>query len=309
MNIRDLQYLIAIADHNHFSKAAESCFVSQPALSMQIKKLENILNVKLIERTNKAVLFTDIGKLITEHARNILNEAAHIREIARQAKDPYGGELRFGIIPTVAPYLLPHIMPTLTKKLPHLKIYLHEDKTDHLITMLKQGKLDSALFGLPILDQDFTAIPLFEEELILAVPHNHSFSTRKSISQHHLSEKTLLLLEDGHCLRDQAISLCHASNAIIDNSFQATSLETLRHMVASNAGITLMPKLACKPQDSICYLPFKTPKPTRVLGMIWRPSSAKMTLLEFIGAQIRKILLKKQLIKVINTPILCKRNH
>ncbi len=308
MNIRDLKYLIAVAEHGHFGHAADACFVSQPALSMQIKKLEETLGVQLIERTNKRVFLTEIGTQIMQQARDIIYRVEIMRELARQAKDPFSGEVRLGVIPTLAPYLLPHIMPGLTRQFPNLKIFLHEAQTDYLITKLKHGKLDAALFALPIIDEDFTALPLFEEELFLATPFNHPFSKRKSINHAHLANKTLLLLEDGHCLRDQVLSLCHTVNASADKSFQATSLETLRHMVASNAGITLIPKLACRTNDSVCYLPFSSPKPTRIVGLIWRPSSAKKVLLENMVVHIRKLLAKQKIVKIINTSILCQRN-
>lgn len=307
MNIRDLKYLVAVADHCHFGNAAEACFVSQPALSMQIKKLEETLGIQLIERTNKSVFLTEMGEQITQHARDIIYRIETMRDIARQAKDPFCGELRIGVIPTLAPYLLPHIIPGLAKLFPNLKMYLHEEQTDHLIMKLKHGKLDAAIFGLPLIDEDFTALPLFEEELMLATSFNHSLSKRKSITHADLAKKTLLLLEDGHCLRDQALSLCHAVNAFADKSFQATSLETLRHMVASNSGITLMPKLACRANDGACYIPFRSPKPTRIIGLIWRPSTAKKILLENIVVQIRKLMAKQKTVKIINTPIICRK--
>lgn len=299
MNIRDLKYLVAVADFRHFGNAAAACFVSQPALSMQIKKLEELLGVQLIERTNKCVFLTDIGKQITEHAREILCRVDALQDLAKQARDPFSGDLRIGIIPTLAPYLLPQIIPSLSQLFPRLKIYLTEEQTSHLINKLKHGKLDAALFGLPLSDTDFTALPLFEEELVLALPMGHALSKRKSVSHADLSDKTLLLLEDGHCLRDQALSLCHAVNAFSDKSFEATSLETLRHMVATNAGITLMPKLACKDNDGICYLPFSSPKPTRMVGLIWRPSTAKKMVLESMVVNIRKVLKKQKAVKVI----------
>lgn len=309
MNIRDLKYLIAVAEHCHFGHAADACFVSQPALSMQIKKLEDTLGVQLIERTNKSVFLTEIGKQITQHARDIIYRVDIMRDVARQAKDPYSGEVRIGVIPTLAPYLLPHIIPGLAQQFPNLKIFLHEEQTEHLIVKLKHGKLDAALFGLPLIDEDFTALPLFEEELLLAIPFSHPFSKRKSIKPADLANKTLLLLEDGHCLRDQVLSLCHSVNALADKSFQATSLETLRHMVASNAGITLIPKLACRTNDGLCYLPFSSPKPTRMLGLIWRPSTAKKMLLENMVVHIRKLLTKQKTVKIINTSILCQKSQ
>ena len=305
MNIRDLKYLVAIADHSHFGMAAEACFVSQPALSMQIKKLEGVLGVQLIERTTKSALLTEIGKLMTEHARDILYRVEAMKEAAKEAKDPYSGELHLGVIPTLAPYLLPHIIPSLTKIFPKLSIFLVEDQTPNLLTKLKQRKLDGALVGLPLIHDDFFALPLFEEEFLLALPPNHPLSKRKSIRISDLENKVLLLLEDGHCMRDFALELCYRAKASEAKGFQATSLETLRHMVASKAGITLMPKLAIKPNDGVSYLPFHSPKPARIVGMVWRSSSAKKILLESIVAHIRKSMAKQKAVKVIHTPILC----
>ncbi|EKD72382.1 MAG: hypothetical protein ACD_45C00688G0001 [uncultured bacterium] len=302
MNIRDLKYLVAIAEHLHFGKAADACFVSQPALSMQIKKLENTLGVQLLERTNKTVLLTEIGKLMTEHAKDVLLRVNTMREMANQAKDPFSGELHLGIIPTLGPYLLPYIIPGLAKLFPKLIIYLVEDQTEGLVKKLKNGKLDGALFGFPAIGGDFVAAPLFEEELMLAAPKNHSLVKRKMIKQADLANKVLLLLEDGHCLREQALVLCQRVNAVADNSFAATSLETLHHMVASKAGITLIPKLSCRSNDEVCYLPFGSPKPIRTIGMMWRPSSAKKILLENIAKQIRKLLGKQKIVKVIHAP-------
>lgn len=309
MNIRDLKYLTAIADHNHFGLAAEACFVSQPALSMQIKKLENVLGVQLIERTSKSALLTEIGTLMTEHARDILHRVDMMKDAAKQARDPYSGELRLGVIPTLAPYLLPYIIPGLSKQFPKLTIYLIEEQTASLIAKLKQGKLDAALLGLPLLDEDFAALPLFEEEFLLAIPPNHPLSKRKTIRLSDLENKTLLLLEDGHCMRDFALEICYKNKASEAKGFQATSLETLRHMVASKAGMTLIPKLACKSNDGVCYLPFYSPKPARIIGMVWRPSSAKKILLENVVENIRKRLTKQKMIKVIKTPLLCRRTQ
>lgn len=307
MNIRDLKYLVAIADHNHFGMAAEACFVSQPALSMQIKKLEMVLGVQLIERTTKSALLTDIGKLITEHARDILCRVETMKELAKQANDPYSGELHLGVIPTLAPYLLPYIIPHLSKLFPKLTIFLVEEQTSSLIAKLKQGKLDAALLGLPLVEEDFTALPLFEEEFLLAIPPNHSLAKRKNVRVSDLENKILLLLEDGHCMRDLALELCYRAKASESKGFQATSLETLRHMVASKAGITLMPKLAYKSNDGVCYLPFTSPKPSRIAGIVWRPSSAKKNVLTDIAAQIRKCMTKQKAVTVINTPILCRK--
>jgi LysR family hydrogen peroxide-inducible transcriptional activator len=307
MNIRDLKYLVSVADHCHFGKAAEACFVSQPALSMQIKKLEDTLGVQLIERTSKKIFLTEIGKLVTQQARDILFRVEAMREIANLARDPFCGELHLGVIPTLAPYLLPYIIPGLSKIFPKLTIYLAEETTSNLLIKVSQGKLDGALLALPLVDEDFFALPLFEEEFVLAIPPNHPLAKRKIAKLSDLENKTLLLLEDGHCLRDQALTVCHRVNASESKSFRATSLETLRHMVASKAGITLMPKLACRSNDSVCYLPFNSPKPMRTIGMIWRPTTAKKILLESIVNQIRKLMIKQKIVRVIYTPIVCRK--
>lgn len=299
MNLRDLKYLVALAEHRHFGKAAEACFVSQPALSMQIKKLEGTLGVQLLERTNKSVLLTKVGTVIAEQAQHVLRQVKELQETAKQAKDPYSGELRMGVIPTLAPYLLPHIIPALAEKFSKLSIYLSEAQTAQSIEHLKQGKLDVALLALPIQEIDLSSLPLFEEEFVLAVPATHSLAKRKLIKHSDLEKKTLLLLEDGHCLREQALALCHRAKASETLAFQATSLETLRHMVASNIGITLMPRLACKTNDGITYLPIHMPKSMRIIGLVYRASSAKKPLLKDLGTHIKKILAKLNTIKVI----------
>lgn len=294
MNLRDLKYLVAVIEQGHFGRAAEVCFVSQPALSMQIKKLEDTLGVQLLERTNKAVLLTEAGKMICERAKNIMAQEKEIYALAKQTKDPFSGELHVGIIPTVAPYLLPHIMPGLKTCFPDLTFYLAELQTLQLLEKLKQGKLDIGLLALPVTDPELTSTTLYEEEFMLAVPNNHKLSKRKSIKQTDLKDLSMLLLEDGHCLREHALTVCHSNKAVEARSFQATSLETLRHMIAAQVGITLMPKLACKENDGIAYIPFHSPKPTRTVGLIWRTSSAKKILLNSLSKNLIKLLPKQR---------------
>lgn len=308
MNIRDLRYLVAIADYGHFGQAAETCFVSQPALSMQIKKLEDTLGVQLIERTSKSAVLTEVGQLIAQQARDILYRVENIKESAKRAKDPYSGEIRLGVIPTLAPYLLPHIIPGLTVTYPNLTIYLVEEKTDDLTTQLRQGKLDAVLMGLPNSEECLMTLPLFEEEFTLAIPANHSLAKRKIVKLADLENKQLLLLEEGHCMRDMALELCYQAKAQESKGFQATSLETLRHMVAAKVGITLLPKLANHANDGICYLPFTNPKPSRIIGMTWRSSSAKIALFKNITVQIRRLLSTHKAVRVIHTAVLCSRH-
>ncbi len=293
MNIRDLKYLVALIDHQHFGKAADACFVSQPALSMQIKKLEEHLGVQLLERTNKSVMFTDVGEVLAERARLVLSQVDEMKELARHSADPYGGELRLGIFPTLAPYLLPHISPQLAKKFPRLSLYLLEEQTASLMEKVMQGKIDAAILALPVSEKSLTAVPLFKEAFKLAVPKHHILAKRKYIQQDDLSDLPLLLLEEGHCLREQALTLCHRVQAKENQNFRATSLETLRHMVAAGIGATLMPSLSCQTSGQVVYVPFKKPAPMRSIGMVWRATTAKRQMLEEMAEQIGSIMAKR----------------
>ncbi len=299
MNIKDLKYLVALAEHEHFGNAANACFVSQPALSMQIKKLEETLGVKLLERTNKSVLLTDHGVIIAERAQQILNQVEEVREIAKSAKDPYSGELRIGVFPTLAPYLLPLIIPQLSKTYPKLSLYLIEAQTTVLIEKLKQGKLHAAILSPPITEKNLSVTLLFEEEFLLAASITHPLAKLKTIKQHDLENKNLLLLEEGHCLREQALTLCHRMRAKEAQNFKGTSLETLRHMVSADVGITLMPKLACTSSNTLSYIPFNQPKPVRTIGICWRATTAKQVLLEDMAEKIKSILAKQKTVKII----------
>jgi len=289
MNIRDLEYLLSVADLGHFGKAAEACFVSQPALSTQIKKLEEELGVQLLERTSKSVFLTEHGLLIAERAREILNLTKDIKDLAKSAKDVFSGEIRVGVFPTLAPYLLPVIIPKLSKHYPKLSFYLIEEKTDVLVDQLQKGLLDAAFLASPVIEKNLKSVPLFEEAFLLAVPKNHPLSNLKSVSQKELKNEELLLLDEGHCMRDQALEVCNRINIHENKSFRATSLETLRHMVSAGVGITLMPKLACTKSSTISYIPFSAPKLVRSIGLFWRTSFARKVLLEHIASEIKLI--------------------
>lgn len=310
MNIRDLKYLVALADHGHFGLAAEASFVSQPALSMQLKKLENHLGIQLVERTNKSVLLTETGKIITEQARDILARVEDMKDTAKQASDPLSGVLHMGVIPTLAPYLLPHIIPGLTSSFPRLSIYLVEDQTKRLLSRLKEGKLDCAIIALPSdEDNDFASLPLFSENFRLAVSNNHALSERKAVTTADMKNKKLLLLEEGHCLRDNALDFCYQIEAAEAKGFNATSLETLRHMVASNIGMTLIPELACKANDGVSYLPFNDPKPARTIGIIWRSTSVKKTLFKQLAEKIKSEMAKQSCVNIIDATTICQRTN
>ena len=278
MNLRDLKYLVALADHRHFGKAAAACFVSQPTLSTQIKKLEQELGVLLVERAPRKVMLTPSGLDAAERARRIVAEVEQMKEAARRTQDPEAGTVRLGIFPTLGPYLLPHVIPRIRERFPQLELLLIEEKSDVLLSRLREGKLDAGLLALPVHDDQLHSEFLFEEPFVLAVPETDPLAQRDSLSLSELSHQKLLLLEDGHCLREQALEVCRLSGANEKSEFRATSLETLRQMVAANVGMTLLPILATKPpvarSPNIHLLGFSDSHPSRQIAMLWRKSSA-----------------------------------
>lgn len=288
MNLQALKYLVALAEQRHFGKAAAACFVTQPTLSMQIKKLEIELGLQLLERTNKTVMLTAVGAVMAEHASRILAEVNAMRELACLAKDPASGSIQLGIIPTLAPYLLPAVMPQLGQTFPKLRYYLVEEPTQRLLAKLQQGKLDAVIVALPVTDGDWASELLFTETFVLAVPLQHPYARQSTVCSQDLRAQQLLLLEEGHCLRGQALAFCAQVGAEEVKDFRATSLETVRHMVALGVGLTLMPQLACRASDSIAYVPFSGDPPCRHLGLVWRKTSARAGLLQQLAAQIRQ---------------------
>lgn len=284
MNLRDLQYLHALAEHRHFGRAAEACFVSQPTLSTQIKKLEDELGVVLVERGSRQVMLTEAGRAVAERAGDVLAGADEIRRTARSLSNPRARSVRLGIFPTLGPYLLPHVLPQVRKQFPELELLLVEEKTEEIIGRLRAGRLDAAIVALPVSDEGLHREFLFEEPFVLAAPANHALARRKTVDIGDLIGQNLLLLEEGHCLRDQALEVCHLAGAGERSGFRATSLETLRYMVAGGAGITLLPVLATKPPiaplEDMRLIPFRDRAPSRRLAMLWRESSAIGELLE-----------------------------
>lgn len=278
MNLRDLKYLVALADHKHFGKAAAASFVSQPTLSTQIRKLEEELGVPLVERAPRKVMLTPAGRDAAERARRIVAEVEQMKEAARRSQDPEAGTVRLGIFPTLGPYLLPHVVPRIRERFPQLELLLVEEKSEVLLSRLREGRLDAGLLALPVHDDQLHAEFLFEEPFLLAVPETHPLARRDALKLDELSDQKLLLLEDGHCLREQALEVCRLSGANEKSEFRATSLETLRQMVAADVGITLLPTLAVKPpvarSDNIHLLGFSDSHPSRRIAMLWRKSSA-----------------------------------
>jgi LysR family hydrogen peroxide-inducible transcriptional activator len=278
MNFRALQYFVKLADLRHFSKAADACFVSQPTLSTQIKKLEEELGVQLVERMPKAIMLTPVGEEIADRARLVLNDIEQIRTVARRSSNPEEGVLRLGLFPTLAPYFLPHVVPSVRKRYPKLRLQLAEEKTEDILRMLRQGQLDAGVLALPVGNEGMEMEILFEEPFVLALPADHPLVRRKNVSMNDLRGAELLLLEEGHCLRDHALEVCALADAHERVDFHATSMETLRQMVAAEVGITLMPLLSVKPPiaatPNVVVRRFADPAPSRTIAMVWRSSSA-----------------------------------
>lgn len=287
INLRDLQYLVALSQTRHFGRAALAVHVSQPTLSMQLKKLEDTLGAQLIERSNRQVMLTPLGEAIAARAERVLAEVAALKETARAARDPKAGTLRLGLFPTLAPYLLPRVMPALTREFPRLTLVLVEEKTPTLIAQLNAGQLDAALLAMPVELPHASHRTLFTEPFLLACARGHRLAGKKRVALGALARENVLLLEDGHCLRDQALAVCQRVGAGESGSFRATSLETLRHMVAASEAVTLMPQLATQENDpQLSYIPFTGKSPSRTIGLYWRNTSAKTSLFEAIAKNI-----------------------
>ncbi len=292
MNIRDLEYLVALAEHRHFRKAAEACFVSQPTLSGQIRKLEDELGVSLLERTSRRVLFTDAGLRLVDQAQKVLLEVKILTELASQQGESMSGPLHIGFIPTVGPYLLPLIIPALKDAFPQLELFLHEAQTQQLVQKLEEGQLDCIMLAAVKETEHFIELPLYDEPMVLAVPETHIWAHESQIELDKLRGETLMMLGDGHCLRDQAMGFCFAAGAQEDGRFKATSLETLRNMVAAGSGITLLPKLATpkdqSSRDGVCYVNVVEPTPSRLITLAYRPGSPLRSRYEKIAQLVQR---------------------
>lgn len=276
MTLQEMRYIVALADSGHFGQAARACFISQSTLSSQIKKLEEFLGVTLFDRSLKTVTPTDIGREIIESARLIVQEANHIRELARSSHSPMSRDVRLGVIPTLGPYYLPRILPWLHDTFPALRLMLREEMTPHLLADLACGRLDAGLLILPLKDPTLECIPLFVEPFFAAVPADHPLAENTTISVSELAQANLLLLEEGHCLRDQALDICQMERPE-NEEMRATSLETLRQMIALGYGVTLIPALAGDtPQDyrnRLRIIPLDTAGAARTVGLVWRRRS------------------------------------
>jgi len=286
IKLKDLRYLVAVADARHFGRAAEKCFVSQPTLSAQLKKLEDYLGVQLIERQPNNVGLTEAGEQIVARARRILEASDEVVTLARTHRDPLAGRLRVALLPTIGPYLLPRVSQPMHKALPRLELQLYEYQTQPMLEKLASGEIDVGILALPVVLDGLEARELYAEPFVVALPDQHRLAKRDSVKVEDLKSEPLLLLEDGHCLRDQALEVCSRVGLHDSQDFRATSLETLRQMVATGAGVTLLPELASRGAygnaRGVAIRPFTRPAPVRHVGAVWRKSTARRQAIEAI---------------------------
>ncbi|MBV9619538.1 MAG: LysR family transcriptional regulator [Gammaproteobacteria bacterium] len=279
LKLKDLRYLVAVAEQRHFGRAAAQCFVSQPTLSAQLKKLEQSLGVQLIERAPHRVALTPAGQEIVARARRILEATEEVVTLARAHRDPLAGQLRVALLPTIGPYLLPHVVPAVRRSLPRLQLRLYEYQTATMLEKLHAGELDLGVLALPVELAGLEARELYREPFTVALPERHPLAAHPSLKVADLKDEKLLLLEDGHCLREQALEVCGRAVRREEQDFRATSLETLRQMVATGAGITLLPELAgrgaYRSARGVVLRPFARPAPVRHVGAVWRRSTAR----------------------------------
>lgn len=291
LTLRDLEYLVAVADHEHFGKAATAAHVSQPALSGQIKKVEDFLGVQLFERSNRRVAITPIGEQVVEQARVVLEEAHKIAELVRSDNEPLTGGLRLGAITTLGPYYLPHVLAPLRKRFPKLVLHLREGMTDNLLADLRAGALDAVLASpTAAFDDSLRVLPLFIEPFLLAAPKSHALAKKVGLRALDLRAADMVLLEDGHCLKDQTLAICPANRRGNIQQYHATGLETLRHLVASGLGYTLIPYLAAKEdprlKNLICYRRFDGKPLGREIALVARKRFARMHDIEALAAHL-----------------------
>jgi LysR family hydrogen peroxide-inducible transcriptional activator len=292
MTLQELRYLVAVAEEGQVARAAERCHVGQPTLSTQLKKLEDTLGVQLFERGPRGLKPTAAGAPIIAQARIVLEEAQKLRELARTAQDPMAGALRVGAIPTLGPYLLPYLLPAIRKTYPKLRLLLSESLTAQLLEALHKHTLDAALLALPVAHAGLETMELFREPFELALPVGHRLAKKKHAQPQDLADENLLLLVEGHCLRDQALDVCGTSMRASREEVQATSLETLRQMVAAGIGCTLLPRLStlggARPDKRLIELrPFTAPEPARLIGLVWRVRGARAEAARRLGELIR----------------------
>lgn len=294
MTLTELRYIVAVAREKHFGRAAEACFVSQPTLSVSVKKLESELGVQFFERGGTEVSLTPIGEQIVMQAQRVLDEASRMKEIADQGRDPLRGALRVGVIYTIGPYLLPRIIKLMIGRYPDMPMILQENYTVKLLELMRTGDLDVAILAEPFDDTGLDVLPLYDEDFWVAVPTSHPWAKRASIDSADLKKETMLLLGVGHCFRDQVLEVCPeaarfaANSAGIQKTFEGSSLETIRHMVAEGLGITVLPRMSISIDDDslLKFIPFKSPAPNRRVVLAWRKTFARASAIEALRKTI-----------------------
>ena len=293
MTLTELRYIVAVARERHFGRAAEACFVSQPTLSVAVKKLEEELGLTLFERGPGEVSVTPPGQKIVAQAQRVLEEASHIKELAAAGRDPLAGALRLGAIYTIGPYLLPKLIPILRKAAPAMQLLIQENFTHRLGEMLKNGEVDVILVALPFDEPGIATRAVYDEPFFVAVPKGHAWEARKRISSEELTRESLLLLGEGHCFRDQVLDICNVvrtrERTALARTVEGGSLETIRQMVAGGVGVTVLPATSVSgsgPGDLIRFLPFAKPAPTRRVGLAWRRSFPRPEAIEALRKAI-----------------------
>lgn len=296
MTLRQLRYLAALAQHGHFGRAAEACAITQPAMSMQIRDLERTLGVRLVERRPGEVVLTSIGRDIARRGADVLAASRDLIDFARHSGQLLTGPLTLGVIPTLAPYILPKILPALQRQYPNLRLMLRETQTRQLLDEVKNGALDAIMLALPVRDADIATMPLFEDTFLLAVPASDPHPPAKCVDADTIDQNRLILLEDGHCLRDQALAFCAAashgrSSGAGGATFGASSLSTVIQMVASGYGITLIPQIAAdvEQRDSrVRFLTLRDPQPARSIGLAYRKTTPRQADFAALGDVVRE---------------------
>ncbi|MCY4129204.1 MAG: hydrogen peroxide-inducible genes activator [Gammaproteobacteria bacterium] len=289
--LKQLQYLVALAETRHFGRAAERCFITQSTLSAGIRDLETVLEIEVAERTNRQVMLTRVGERIAERARVLLRDAEDVMDIARASRAPMSGEIRLGVIPTIGPFFLPKVMPPIRSNFQSLKLFLREDRTLQLLARLAEGELDLAVIALPFDTRDFCVEIIFEDELLFACARDHPLAGRSVVDLDTLDMDQLMLLEEGHCLRDQTLEFCHDRNLGNSSPFEATSLHTLVQMVAAGIGVALIPKLAVDAAitsgANVSLSRTKLPAFRRI-GVAWRSTSSRTRDFQTLSQFFRK---------------------
>lgn len=301
MTLTELRYIIAVARDLHFGRAAEACFVSQPTLSVAIKKLEEELGIAIFERGGSEISVTPVGQMIVEQAQKVLSEANVIRELAKVGKDPLAGPLKLGVIYTIGPYLLPRLVKSLIASTPQMPLILQENFTVKLIELLRTGEIDLAILAEPFGQTGFVTQAVYDEPFMVALPKSHDWAKRKNIDANELKKQTMLLLGTGHCFRDQVLEVCPEFSRYsqtsdgMQRSFEGSSLETIRHMVASGIGITVLPMMAVLPSERskggelLKYVPFSGEPPSRRVVLAWRKSFTRAPAIEAVRQAILSV--------------------